>query len=75
MATCHCVQVLQDSQAAMDLASQQHQAALKQVQQVGRATAAAIDGVGKSVKEQLQDAKGKFERDVAALRSKAGLKT
>jgi hypothetical protein len=74
----HCVifllQVLQDSQAAMDLAAQQHAAATKQVSQVGRTAAAAVQGVAATAAEGLKATAAKFEKDLAALRAKAGIK-
>jgi hypothetical protein len=68
------LQVLQDSQAAMDLAAQQHAAATKQVSQVGRQAAAAVQGVAASAAEGLKATAAKFEKDLAALRAKAGIK-
>uniref|UniRef100_A0A383VG96 Uncharacterized protein n=1 Tax=Tetradesmus obliquus TaxID=3088 RepID=A0A383VG96_TETOB len=67
-------QVLQDSQAAMDLAAQQHAAASKQVSQAGRSAAAAVQGVAAAAAEGLKATAAKFEKDLAALRAKAGIK-
>lgn len=58
----------------MDLAAQQHAAATKQVTQVGRAAAAAVQNVGATAAEGLKAAAAKFEKDMAALRTKAGIK-
>jgi hypothetical protein len=58
----------------MDLAAQQHAAATKQVTQVGRTAAAAVQGVAATAAEGLKAAAAKFEKDLVALRAKAGIK-
>lgn len=75
VAACHAAtQVLQDSQGAIELATKQHAQVLKQVMATSKATVAAVQSVAKACNGTVRESVTAFNRDLAALRAKAGIK-
>eukprot|EP00775_Hariotina_reticulata_P012511 gene12511-12645_t len=66
-------QMLQDSQAAIDLAGQQHEQALKQIAAVSKVTLAALEATGKTASNLIKDVQGQYESQIKSLRSRAGI--
>jgi glycosyltransferase A (GT-A) superfamily protein (DUF2064 family) len=63
--------MLQDSQAAIDLAGQQHEQALKQVAAITKATQASLEATSKTASSSIKEVRDRFEGQITALHSRA----